>query len=367
MKEINIAKAIISKRREKGITQEELANHIGVSSASVSKWETEQSYPDILLLPQLAAYFNISIDELMGYRPQMSKKDIDKLYCKLYNDLSNKPFDEVIGECREKIKKYFSCFPLLLQIGSLLMAASALAPDKEKSSALVLEAKELFVRVKTESDNAELMKAALCSEACCSAMLGNHNEVIELLEKSSATILPHESLLAPAYQATGRQKEAETVLQEGIYQYILSALGLLSSYAMLGAEDVNKLDEIVKRTSAIIEAFNIKKIQPAIIINFYAAAAQGYLSHQNTDKLLDLLEQYTDLVSGDISLQFKGDDFFSFIDDKLSEDCMVDAIFPNENVKQGYADVVINNPMFSALGDNPRFQVIAKRLGGICK
>jgi len=88
MKEINIARAIINKRKEKGITQEELANYIGVSIAAVSKWETSQSYPDISLLPQLAAYFNISIDDLMGYEPQMLKKDISKLYRKLYEDLN---------------------------------------------------------------------------------------------------------------------------------------------------------------------------------------------------------------------------------------------------------------------------------------
>jgi transcriptional regulator with XRE-family HTH domain len=40
MKEINIAKTLVSKRREKGITQDELAEYIGVSKASVSKWET---------------------------------------------------------------------------------------------------------------------------------------------------------------------------------------------------------------------------------------------------------------------------------------------------------------------------------------
>ena len=56
MKEINIARAIVSRRKEKGITQDELASYIGVSKASVSKWETGQSYPDITFLPQLAAF-----------------------------------------------------------------------------------------------------------------------------------------------------------------------------------------------------------------------------------------------------------------------------------------------------------------------
>jgi transcriptional regulator with XRE-family HTH domain len=76
MKEINIAKVLVKKRKEKGITQDELSNYIGVSKASVSKWETGQSYPDVTFLPQLAAYFNISIDELMDYKPQMAKEEV---------------------------------------------------------------------------------------------------------------------------------------------------------------------------------------------------------------------------------------------------------------------------------------------------
>ncbi|MCP8382539.1 helix-turn-helix domain-containing protein [Clostridioides difficile] len=67
MNELNIARTLILKRKEKGITQDELANYIGVSKASVSKWETGQSYPDITFLPQLATYFNITVDELICY------------------------------------------------------------------------------------------------------------------------------------------------------------------------------------------------------------------------------------------------------------------------------------------------------------
>ena len=44
MKEINIARVLVNKRREKGVTQDELANYIGVSKASVSKWETGVSH-----------------------------------------------------------------------------------------------------------------------------------------------------------------------------------------------------------------------------------------------------------------------------------------------------------------------------------
>lgn len=53
-------------RLMKGMTQERLANIAHVSAQAVSKWENDQSYPDILLLPVLADTFGVTIDELLG-------------------------------------------------------------------------------------------------------------------------------------------------------------------------------------------------------------------------------------------------------------------------------------------------------------
>lgn len=105
MKKLNIGECIAYKRKEKGITQEQLSDYIGVSKASVSKWESGLSYPDILLLPELATYFNISVDELLGYSPQLTKEDIKKIYNELSNEFAIKPFDEVINRCENLIKK----------------------------------------------------------------------------------------------------------------------------------------------------------------------------------------------------------------------------------------------------------------------
>lgn len=80
MREINLGRVLIENRHKRGITQDELAAYMGVSKAAVSKWETGSTYPDIAVLPQLAMFFNISIDELMGYEPQMAKEEIRKLY-----------------------------------------------------------------------------------------------------------------------------------------------------------------------------------------------------------------------------------------------------------------------------------------------
>ena len=71
---LNFSENIIKLRHKKGITQEELADFVGVTKASVSKWETKQSLPDIMLLPRLAAYFDVTVDELLGYEPNLSRE-----------------------------------------------------------------------------------------------------------------------------------------------------------------------------------------------------------------------------------------------------------------------------------------------------
>lgn len=79
--------------------------------------------PDILLLPELATYFNVSVDELLGYEPQLSKEQIQKLYRELGEGFANLPFDEVFARCEVLVKKYYSCYRFLLQICALWKSA----------------------------------------------------------------------------------------------------------------------------------------------------------------------------------------------------------------------------------------------------
>lgn len=60
---------LIKLRKKTAITQEILANKLGVSFQAVSKWENAQTFPDISLLPDIAKIFNTNIDSLLGYLP----------------------------------------------------------------------------------------------------------------------------------------------------------------------------------------------------------------------------------------------------------------------------------------------------------
>lgn len=70
MSKITLGEKIGSLRREKGLTQEELAEKLGVSPQAVSKWENNVSCPDIMLLPELARLFDVTVDNLLGCEPE---------------------------------------------------------------------------------------------------------------------------------------------------------------------------------------------------------------------------------------------------------------------------------------------------------
>lgn len=63
---MKLSEQIKKYRKENNLTQEQFASKLFVSKQAVSKWETDRSYPDINLLPQIAEMLNISIDELIG-------------------------------------------------------------------------------------------------------------------------------------------------------------------------------------------------------------------------------------------------------------------------------------------------------------
>lgn len=60
----NMGGTIADLRKQKGVSQEEMSQHLGVTAQAISKWERGKSLPDIALLPTIADFFAISIDRL---------------------------------------------------------------------------------------------------------------------------------------------------------------------------------------------------------------------------------------------------------------------------------------------------------------
>lgn len=121
-------------RRERDLTQEEVANHLGISFQSISKWERGDGYPDITMLPSLANYFNISVDELIGMDEIALAKKYDEInHHWEENNKSGFNFENV-----ELMKNALKTFPndalLLVQLSTSLEKLDG--TDEEKAEYL---------------------------------------------------------------------------------------------------------------------------------------------------------------------------------------------------------------------------------------
>ena len=76
---MTLGKIIKQLRKETFLSQEQLAAKLNITAQAVSKWENEESYPDILFLPKIAAIFGVKIDELFDYKEDSAYQQIENM------------------------------------------------------------------------------------------------------------------------------------------------------------------------------------------------------------------------------------------------------------------------------------------------
>ena len=101
---MNIGRKIKSLRLQKSVTQEELAGYLSISSQAISKWENDITTPDIQLLPQLSAFFGVTIDELFDVEDQTHLERIENML-QMKRVLSNVDYDYAENYLKNKIEE----------------------------------------------------------------------------------------------------------------------------------------------------------------------------------------------------------------------------------------------------------------------
>ena len=110
---LNIGEMIKQLRKERDITQEELADILGVSCQSVSRWECGMCYPDMELLPVISDFFGVTVDKLLGVNEKIEQSKVDQ-YLKRFQEAINcgRVYD-CIDIAREGVAEYPNNYALL--------------------------------------------------------------------------------------------------------------------------------------------------------------------------------------------------------------------------------------------------------------
>jgi len=118
---MNIGIAIKKLRRGKDITQEQLAEYLGVSAQAVSRWETGTALPDITQVPILANIFNVSADELLGIDIAAKEERINAITTDAWENYAAKGRgDEAIAILRTALKEYPNSYKLMQNLASTI-------------------------------------------------------------------------------------------------------------------------------------------------------------------------------------------------------------------------------------------------------
>ena len=108
-------------RLNKELTQEKLAEFLGVTFQSVSRWERGESYPDITMLPSIASFFGVTVDSLLGVSKVINEEKI-KEYLDLYDNMKLKDSAFILEKFENAVKEFPADFRILVRYMELLHA-----------------------------------------------------------------------------------------------------------------------------------------------------------------------------------------------------------------------------------------------------
>ncbi len=117
---LNMNETIRERRRALGLTQQQLAERLGVSAAAVSKWELNTSYPDVMLLPALARALGIDLNTLMGFVREPEREEITALLTQVNDLAKTQGIDVAVARAEEILREYPVCGALLFGLAATL-------------------------------------------------------------------------------------------------------------------------------------------------------------------------------------------------------------------------------------------------------
>lgn len=195
---LKIGEKLKELRCERSITQEQLADLLGVSCQSVSRWELGACYPDIELLPVIANYFDVSLDDLVGMRDIRSEKKRSEIFTVALDLERQQDLDGAIAVLRSALKTYPN--------DDGFSAELALALSRTQERTHLMEAVSLSEAVLARSTN-EKIRSTVRANLCFLYKETGQNEKAYSLGRTLPHIWECREMLLPDLAADGRETE----------------------------------------------------------------------------------------------------------------------------------------------------------------
>lgn len=283
---MKINEIIRERRIKQGLTQEQLANYLGISAPAVNKWEKGTSYPDIVLLPTLARILDTDLNTLLSFQDSLSEKEVALFMNEVSATIEKDSFEAGFSLAEAKLMEFPTCDLLILNLAMLLEGASTLYGRRCKDLEKYLEKIETLYRRSAQSEDAAIREQA---QACLiSKLMEKHEytqaqEILHTLPKKSP--VDREQVQANIYLAQGELDKAAKLMEEKLFSATTEIHAVLMTLLEIAlkegrTDDAAYIADVDQRGAQLFDLWEY---------NTYAAHFQLYSATKNRRKLVKLL------------------------------------------------------------------------------
>ena len=224
MERLHLARQIRSFRKERGLTQEQLAQALGVTAGAVYKWEAELSSPDLCLLVALADFFDTSVDVLLGYAPRDNRQETVAARLREYHRRKD---PAGLQEAERALKKYPNAFPVVYAAARLFFGFGLEQRDRR----LLERARELhenLLHLVNQNRDPKVGEATIWgSLAQIELLLGQKEQAIEIFKSHNVNGIFSADLGLALAADCERPDEAEPFLSEAMINLVQSLVQII--------------------------------------------------------------------------------------------------------------------------------------------
>lgn len=378
---VKIGRQIKALRQRDDVTQDKLAEVLGVTSQAISKWENETGYPDIEYITPIANFFNVTIDELFCHDLAEKERKI-KDYCEKYDEMHRNwaPVDERVNMMRQALAEYPGNEELLVRLAAALWeqwAGSGIGRYSEIDGKLVHDCEK--VRTHRGWEEPVIIMEELLSTSVNDAIRNNCRDILSYLygwlgEKEKVYKLAEyycpeckNSVIFRAFNGI-YDKEA----REASQNILIGALSHLQDHLPLQTKNQSKkaeaLTQIINLYKFIFDDGNFGFYHSQL--NFcYCDYAEIMLQQNKANRALDAYEQaYEHAKQFDAyldMLRINGKYGYTAEYADAREDKNTD-VYAKKQVPELLNCILLNEKdiVFKKLNGNPRFEALVTRIKG---
>lgn len=350
LEKCQIGKKILSLRKQNNLTQEQLADAIGISVPAVSKWEHGKTLPDVMLLPSLARVLHTDINDLFSYQENLTEQEIRQMMRDIMETCKSKGFSKGMEKVFGLLKEYPNSDYLKLEVAISVERCAFAALEgfseeeyKKWMEQSVLLFDEIYHKENVEEDIREAAFAGLISRYI---QEGRLEEAESLLSNSTKRAFDGSRMLPIIYFQQEKYHRAKESIQKNL---LLDIQNLMCEIRMLFHISVKK-EEYEKSLQYAQTYYQIgTKI---FLLPSYPSEllTEAWILRNDVDKALGYFKDYVE------EILFAAEHIHSSIYfDSIADSIVLWSNQSEDQIKKG---------MYRAIGENPVYRPLLETKQG---